>query len=102
MLDLNYPTKMKKIFEEKLKELNEKRKEVGKRILYKKDLAREIFSKKNSSDKSKEQLLSSILSGNRRPFQANELRTIRKIFSCTIDELYPISEDLHIELKSLK
>lgn len=102
MLVLNYPTKMKKIFEEKLRQLNEARKKAGKKILYKKDLAREIFSSNQSSDKSKEQLLSSILSGNRRPFQANELRTIRKIFSCTIDELYPISEDLHIDLKSLK
>lgn len=92
---------IKNTFEKKLNELNLKRQEQGKTIIHKKDLAKEIFKSNKSSATSKTQLLSSILSGNRRCFKSDELRIIRKIFSCTIDELYPISEDLDIDISVL-
>jgi len=86
-------TKINSIFKEKLKELNSEREKDGKDKIGKYQAAQVIIADENSSESSKSQRLSNCLSG-KMEFKANQLRRMRKLFTCTIDEFFPMSEDI--------
>lgn len=93
---------IKKTFEQKLEELNKRRYQEGKGTVTKRAIALDVFQgNTTASDSSKVQRFSLMLSGKRREFKSDELRILRKILQCTIDELFPISEDMDIEVKCL-
>lgn len=85
----------KEIFLEKLKELNEQRKKRKLKPLNKGDIAQVLYQFEDSSPASKTQRLSNVLSGNFE-LKYQQLRIMRKIFKCSIDELFPIGEDFDI------
>ena len=89
-------TKLNSLFKTKLKELNEERAKEGKDKIGKFQAAQVIFSDENSTESSKSQRLSNCLSG-KMEFKANQLRRMRKLFTCTIDEFYPMSEDISMD-----
>lgn len=87
------------IFRKKLLELNQKREAENKPLLSQKDVAVVIYQHSNiKSAAAAAQQLSSTLSGNRRPFNTDEIRVMRKLFNCTMDEFFPISNDLGIKI----
>ena len=89
---------IKSIFDQKFNNLNEKRKAEGKSILTYGDLAIVIFANdKKSNSNTKRQKLSERLSG-KYLFNSYNLRVMRKIFTCTIDELFPVSQDIEMEI----
>lgn len=83
------------IFLEKLKELNSRRKLRKQKPLNKSDIAQVLYQFEDSSVASKAQRLSNVLSG-KFELKYQQLRILRKIFQCSIDELFPISEDIDI------
>lgn len=87
---------LKQIFTDKLAKLNLERKKEGKGSIRKSDAAQFIFGSEDSTPSSKSQRLSSCLSG-RMEFKASHLRRIRSLFTCTLDELYPMSQDIDLE-----
>lgn len=89
-------TKLNLLFKKKLTELNEQRATEGKDKIGKADAAQVIFADENSSQSSKSQRLSNCLSG-KMEFKANQLRRMRKLFTCTIDEFFPMSEDISMD-----
>jgi len=83
------------IFLAKLKELNARRKLLKRKPLNKSDIAQVLYQFEDSSAASKAQRLSNVLSG-KFELKYQQLRILRKIFGCSIDEFFPISEDLDI------
>lgn len=86
---------IKSIFDEKLNILNKKRELEKKKPLKYSDLAVPIFGNSKANSKTKAQKLSECLSG-KYLFSSYNLRVMRKIFRCTIDELFPVSQDIEM------
>jgi len=89
-------TRINIIFKSKLKDLNNEREKEGKDKIRKSEAAQVIFADENSTASSKSQRLSNCLSG-KMEFKANQLRRMRKLFTCTIDEFFPMSEDISMD-----
>lgn len=85
----------KEIFNELLAKLNAERAKKNLKPLLKGDIAQVLYQFEESNEASKTQRLSNVLSG-KFELKYEQLRVLRKIFNCSIDEFFPISEDLEI------
>lgn len=85
----------KEKFNELLARLNDKRKADGKKPYRKADIAQIIYQYEDTTEDSKTQRLSNVISG-KFELKYIQLRLLRKLFGCTLDELFPISNDIDL------